>query len=106
MGKLQEPCDWRAAYADGAAPSRQPLGIISCKLVAQSGLSCARRRTCGQTSSCDEAQWYLHNCSRGGKLDRDADGMACEPLLRPRWACPNAHGRTSPHQQPGLSLNL
>ncbi|TIU12347.1 MAG: excalibur calcium-binding domain-containing protein, partial [Mesorhizobium sp.] len=30
--------------------------------------------------SCDEAQWYLHNCSWGRKLDRDGDGVACETL--------------------------
>ncbi|TIW71331.1 MAG: hypothetical protein E5V56_00645, partial [Mesorhizobium sp.] len=26
------------------------------------------------------AQWYLQNCSWGGKLDRDGDGVACETL--------------------------
>jgi len=80
VGKFDAPWDWRASHADGAAPStRQPLGIISRRLVAQSG-SCEPRRTCKQISSCDEAQWYLHNCSWGGKLDRDGDGVACERL--------------------------
>ncbi|RTM07526.1 MAG: thermonuclease family protein [Hyphomicrobiales bacterium] len=81
VGKFDAPWDWRASHADGAAPStRQPLGIISRRLVAQSGYSCEPRRTCKQISSCDEAQWYLHNCSWGGKLDRDGDGVACERL--------------------------
>ncbi|MEI9402083.1 excalibur calcium-binding domain-containing protein [Mesorhizobium argentiipisi] len=79
VGKFQAPWEWRAEHA-GAAPSRQPLGIISRKLVAQSGYSCEPRRTCKQVGSCDEAQWYLQNCSWGGKLDRDGDGVACETL--------------------------
>ncbi|MER8917694.1 thermonuclease family protein [Mesorhizobium sp. M0761] len=80
VGAFQVPWDWRAEHAYGAAPPRQPLGIISRKLVAQSGLSCEPRRNCSQISSCDEAQWYLHNCSWGRKLDRDGDGVACETL--------------------------
>lgn len=80
VGKFDAPWDWRASHADGAAPARQPLGIMSRKLVAQSGYSCEPRRTCKQISSCDEAQWYLQNCSWGGKLDRDNDGVACETL--------------------------
>lgn len=80
VGKFDAPCDWRASHADGAAPAHQRLGIVSRKLVAQSGYSCEPRRTCKQISSCDEAQWYLQNCSWGGKLDRDNDGVACETL--------------------------
>ncbi|MEI9406929.1 excalibur calcium-binding domain-containing protein [Mesorhizobium argentiipisi] len=80
VGKFEAPWDWRASHADGAAPASRPLGIISRKLVAQSGYSCEPRRTCKQISSCDEAQWYLQNCSWGGKLDRDSDGVACETL--------------------------
>ncbi|WP_181177842.1 thermonuclease family protein [Mesorhizobium sp. B2-3-15] len=81
VGTFQAPWDWRASHADGAAPSSQRLGIVSRKLVAQSGVySCEPRRYCSQISSCDEAQWYLHNCSWGRKLDRDGDGMACETL--------------------------
>ena len=79
-GTFQEPWEWRAANADGAAPSNQPLGLVNRKLVAQSGYSCEPRRTCSQIGSCDEAQWYLQNCSWGRKLDRDGDGQACETL--------------------------
>ncbi|AZO39426.1 MAG: thermonuclease family protein [Mesorhizobium sp.] len=80
VGKFDAPWDWRASHDDGAAPASQPLGIVSRKLVAQSGYSCEPRRTCKQIGSCDEAQWYLQNCSWGGKLDRDGDGVACETL--------------------------
>jgi hypothetical protein len=47
-------------------------------LVAQAG--CQPRRTCSQIGSCDEAKWYLANCSWGGALDRDSDGAPCETL--------------------------
>lgn len=80
VGSFQAPWDWRASHADGDAPSSQPLGIVSRKLVAQSGYSCEPRRYCSQIGSCDEAQWYLHNCPWGRKLDRDGDGVACETL--------------------------
>lgn len=80
VGNFEAPWDWRAEHGDGAAPTSQPLGIVSRKLVAQSGYSCEPRRYCSQISSCDEAQWYLHNCSWGRKLDRDGDGVACETL--------------------------
>jgi len=80
VGKFEQPWDWRASHADGVPAVRQPLGILSRKLVAQSSYSCEPRRTCKQISSCDEAQWYLQNCSWGGKLDRDGDGVACETL--------------------------
>ncbi|TPK55808.1 excalibur calcium-binding domain-containing protein [Mesorhizobium sp. B2-4-19] len=60
------------------------LGVTSIRgssfsRIAQSW-SCDRRLTCWQISSCDEARWYLDNCSWGGKLDRDSDGIPCESL--------------------------
>ncbi|WP_246674286.1 thermonuclease family protein [Mesorhizobium sp. B4-1-1] len=81
IGNFQEPWDWRTSHSDSATPASQPLSIMSRKLVAQSGgLSCEPRRYCSQISSCEDAQWYLHNCSWGRKLDRDGDGVACETL--------------------------
>lgn len=80
VGAFQAPWDWRAAHADGSAPMSQPQGSVSRKLVAQGGYSCEPRRTCSQISSCEEANWYLQNCSWGGKLDRDKDGIPCESL--------------------------
>jgi hypothetical protein len=42
--------------------------------------SCQPRKTCGKISSCEEAEYYLYNCSWGGKLDGDGDGAPCETL--------------------------
>lgn len=42
--------------------------------------SCSVRKTCTKIHSCDEAKWYLVNCSWGGKLDGDGDGSPCENL--------------------------
>ena len=43
-------------------------------------VSCQPRRTCGQIRSCEEAEWYLYNCSWGSRLDGDGDGAPCEKL--------------------------
>ena len=51
--------------------------VISTSSVAQ---ECQPRKTCSKIDSCDEAMWYLANCSWGGKLDRDGDGRPCESL--------------------------
>lgn len=56
-----------------------PQKTIRPELLAQS-YSCSPRRTCSQIRSCDEAYWYLDNCSWGGRLDRDNDGIPCESL--------------------------
>lgn len=42
--------------------------------------SCSPRKTCKQIGSCKEAVWLLENCSWGGKLDRDNDGIPCESM--------------------------
>jgi hypothetical protein len=42
--------------------------------------SCQPRKTCKQIQSCEEARWYLGNCSWGGRLDRDSDGIPCESI--------------------------
>jgi len=42
--------------------------------------SCQPRKTCGKIRSCEEAEYYLYNCSWGGKLDGDSDGAPCETL--------------------------
>lgn len=45
------------------------------------GYSCSPRKTCSKTiRSCEEAYWLLNNCSWGGALDRDNDGVPCENL--------------------------
>jgi hypothetical protein len=43
--------------------------------------SCSPRRYCSKSiSSCREARWYFTNCSWGGALDGDNDGVPCENL--------------------------
>lgn len=61
-------------------PRYTPPAPISQPTQSASGLSCSPRRTCSQIGSCSAAQWYRLNCSWGGRLDRDNDGLACETL--------------------------
>ncbi|WP_246680907.1 thermonuclease family protein [Mesorhizobium sp. B3-1-9] len=75
-GFFDEPWTWRAKQAEQSA-AKQRLAIPNTQ-AESSGYSCQPRRTCSQISSCDEANWYLANCSWGGKLDRDKDGIPCE----------------------------
>jgi len=43
--------------------------------------SCTPRRYCSRNiSTCREARWYFQNCSWGGALDGDNDGIPCENL--------------------------
>lgn len=69
-------------YTDSTRPQPiyTPPAPISQPTQSASGLSCSPRRTCGQIGSCSAAQWYRQNCSWGGRLDRDNDGLACETL--------------------------
>ena len=70
-----------SAYAE---PSSEPLGpaeMLS-QLVVASSWSCSPRLTCKRISSCEEAVWLLQNCSWGGALDRDDDGVPCESLCQ------------------------
>lgn len=62
-----------------AAPrqSQAPARVVE----APSG-SCPSRRYCTQIGSCQEAQYYLANCSWGWRLDGDSDGVPCESLCR------------------------
>lgn len=61
-------------------PRYVPPAPISQPIQSAAGLTCSPRRTCGQIPSCSAAQWYRQNCSWGGRLDRDNDGLACETL--------------------------
>lgn len=46
-----------------------------------SSYSCSPKKTCSKTiRSCEEAYWLYRNCSWGGRLDRDNDGVPCENL--------------------------
>jgi len=44
-----------------------------------SGWICGAKTTCGQMSSCDEAQFYLITCGVK-RLDGDGDGIPCAAL--------------------------
>jgi hypothetical protein len=66
------------ATEDAVLPS--PAEPVRERLVelAQS-YSCSPRRYCSRNiSSCAEARWYFQNCSWGGALDGDNDGVPCE----------------------------
>lgn len=64
----------QSAAVTGIAPSE-----ITAHLEA-ANWSCDRRKTCSRIASCEEAMWYLYNCSWGGKLDGDGMGKPCENL--------------------------
>jgi hypothetical protein len=73
-------CASSAAAKDNFTPARDtPIFDPARPAVAQS-FSCEPRKTCGRIRSCDEAVWYLYNCSWGGRLDGDSDGAPCENL--------------------------
>ena len=63
----------------GAELQQSKIVLVETGLLAQSW-SCQPRKTCGKIRSCDEALWYLYNCSWGGRLDGDSDGAPCENL--------------------------
>lgn len=77
QGHFDMPWDWRAERRSGqiTAPTMSRLYEL-----AGQTWSCSPRRTCTRISSCDEARWYLQNCSWGSKLDRDGDGTPCESI--------------------------
>ncbi|RWC73338.1 MAG: thermonuclease family protein [Mesorhizobium sp.] len=80
VGTFTAPWDWRATHAANNKPGNDTsYGLTGRRQIAQS-YSCQPRRYCKQISSCDEARWYLNNCSWGPKLDRDGDGIPCEGI--------------------------
>ncbi|MDR5907872.1 thermonuclease family protein [Franzmannia qiaohouensis] len=75
--KFDMPWDWRKGSRTSESSSETPK--ILQRLV-QRSYSCSPRRTCSQIGSCQEARWYLANCSWGGRLDRDNDSIPCESI--------------------------
>jgi endonuclease YncB( thermonuclease family) len=72
------PWDWRKNGQSRETSSGTAVQRLL--QVSQSSYSCSPRKTCKAIGSCQEANWYLNNCSWGGKLDGDGDGTPCESL--------------------------
>ncbi len=75
--KFDMPWDWRKGSRSSEASTETPEILRN---LAQRSYSCSPRRTCSAIGSCQEALWYLENCSWGGRLDRDNDGIPCESI--------------------------
>lgn len=78
---------WVNADYLGAAPVQEAPVVprqsqAPAALVETPGGSCPSRRYCTQIGSCEEAQYYLANCSWGWRLDADRDGVPCETICR------------------------
>ncbi|MHA6297847.1 excalibur calcium-binding domain-containing protein [Devosia sp. CAU 1758] len=69
-----------ALVFSGALAQEQSQADPSIYKIEVAQVSCQPRRTCSQIGSCEEARWYLNNCSWGGRLDGDSDGAPCEQL--------------------------
>lgn len=67
------------SWSLAAAEPQSPTEMLQ-HLVVASSWSCSPRLTCKKISSCEEAVWLLQNCSWGGALDRDNDGVPCETI--------------------------
>lgn len=68
-----------AALSETLPQVPDPLDLLKDTRLASSW-SCSPRQTCKAISSCEEAIWLLQNCSWGGALDRDKDGVPCETI--------------------------
>ena len=58
---------------------RAPVTTPLASNAASTSYSCSIRKTCGQMSSCAEAQFHLNECGNR-RLDGDNDGVPCEKL--------------------------
>lgn len=76
-GSFEMPWDWRAQRRKGKKAEAATPRLLQ---LANRNYSCSPRKTCKAIGSCEEAHWYLANCSWGGKLDRDGDGIPCESI--------------------------
>lgn len=69
-------------WADNACPTGTPQPSTQTSGTGPAttdGFTCAGKTTCGQMSSCAEAQFYLNTCGVS-RLDGDKDGVPCESL--------------------------
>ncbi|MDQ7776262.1 MAG: thermonuclease family protein [Paracoccus aminovorans] len=77
QGQFDMPWDWRSQRRSGVRAEATMPRLLQ---LAGRSYSCSPRKTCKAIGSCEEARWYLENCSWGGKLDRDNDGIPCESI--------------------------
>lgn len=69
----EEPPPVQVAEAD------LPPALASLDEEAAAAFQCGTKRTCGQMSSCAEAEFHLQQCGLG-RLDGDSDGTPCEAI--------------------------
>lgn len=69
--KPSPPWEFRHGGVNATTPNK-PNNISS---------SCGNKRRCSEMSTCEEAKFYLTQCSVFS-LDRDKDGVPCESLCR------------------------
>src|SRR5690606_31416527 len=86
------PWEWRKAGRDQRKGQRDSSSLTGARSgtagrsavggsAGGSSYSCSTPKTCGQMSSCAEAQFHLNECGNG-RLDGDKDGVPCESLCR------------------------
>lgn len=69
------PWDFRHENAEGRPSSRESARAENDRS------RCAKKRTCAEMESCEEARFYLNRCGLV-RLDRNHDGVPCESLCR------------------------
>ena len=74
------PWEWRQ-QRKGKVASPAQASALPAKTNADSSFSCSPRKTCGQMTSCAEAEYHLRQCGNA-RLDGDSDGVPCEKICR------------------------
>lgn len=75
------PWEWRREKREGGTQASRAGRPAAAPPAHTSGFSCDGKTTCGQMTSCGEAQYHLQQCGKS-RLDRDGDGVPCESLCR------------------------
>lgn len=72
---------WEFRHGRKKSFSDSDLKKYDKKQKSDSNFQCVGKTKCGEMDSCEEAQFYLHECGLS-KLDRDGDGVPCEALCK------------------------
>ena len=75
------PWEWRREKRQGGAQTDRAGRPAAAPPAHTTGFSCDGKTTCGQMTSCSEAQYHLLQCGNS-RLDRDGDGIPCEAICR------------------------